>query len=58
MSETVEQFLARGGQIKPLEMGYTAFPDGNIPMKPKPRKSEIKETPADVIQAKNKGYAE
>lgn len=54
MSETVEQFLARGGQIKPLEMGYTAFPDGNIPMKPKPRKSDIAETSTDAIQERNK----
>ena len=54
MSETVEQFLARGGQIKPLAMGYTAFPDGNIPMRPKPRKSDIVETPTAVIQEKNK----
>lgn len=54
MSETVEQFLARGGKINTLEMGYRAFPDGDIPMRPKPRKSEIKETPTDVIQAKNK----
>ena len=54
MSETVEQFLARGGKINTLAMGYTVFPDGNIPMRPKPRKSEIKETPSDVIQDRNK----
>ena len=54
MSETVEQFLARGRKINTLAMGYTVFPDGNIPMRPKPRKSEIKETPSDVIQDRNK----
>lgn len=54
MSETVEQFLARGGKINTLAMGYTAFPDGNIPMSPKPRKEKITETPKEVIEQKNK----
>ena len=45
VTETVDQFLARGGQIKSLDMGYTAFPDGIIPMKP-PRSRETKESQA------------
>lgn len=55
MSETLEEFLARGGEIKSLDMGYTAFPDGIIPMSPKPRKAKIEETPKAVIEKKNKG---
>ncbi len=60
MTETVEQFLARGGQITPLDMGYTAFPDGIIPMKPV-RARETKETEAaktQKIEERNKKIRE
>lgn len=60
MTETVEQFLARGGQIKSLDMGYTAFPDGIIPMKPV-KARETKETEAvknQKIEERNKKIRE
>lgn len=53
MGETLDEFLARGGKINTLPMGYTAFPDGNIPVRPKPRKADIIETPSAAIESRN-----
>ena len=54
MSETVEQFLARGGEINELPMGHTEYPDGKLPAAKKPKKADIIETPPIKIQEKNK----
>ena len=54
VSETVEQFLARGGQINELPMGYTEYPDGKLPAPKKPKKSDVVETPSIKIKERNK----
>ena len=50
--KTVEEWLAAGNKTTVLDMGFTAFKDGKVPMGAKQKKAV--ETPAHVIKEKNK----
>lgn len=61
LQNDIDEFLAKGGEIKQIPAGYSKFRDGNVPMLGVTRKKgesiiydeSIKETPDEVIEARN-----
>ena len=61
LQNEIDEFLAKGGEIKQLPEGYSEYRDGNVPMRGITRKKgesivydeSIKETPDEVIEARN-----